>query len=41
MEEYVVKVKFSDGSTVFVDVEANDEGEALDKAMPVELDIYK
>ncbi len=35
MKEYSVEVKFIDGTTVTIEVEANDEDEALDKATPI------
>lgn len=39
MQEYKVKVKFSDGQYVIIEVEAEDESDALNKAMPVDLEI--
>lgn len=39
MEEFNVKVKFSDGQYVIVEVEAENEDEALNKAMPISLEI--
>ncbi|CAM3732094.1 hypothetical protein MEZE111188_05700 [Mesobacillus zeae] len=37
MNEYDVEVKFIDGTTVIIKVEAKDEDEALEKAMPISL----
>jgi hypothetical protein len=39
VKEFEVEVKFIDGSKVIVEVEAEDENEALDKAMPISLNI--
>jgi hypothetical protein len=39
MKEYNIEVKFIDGTKVVIEVEAEDEHEALDKAMPIELNI--
>ena len=39
MKTYEIEVKFIDGSKVVVEVEANDENEALDNAMPTNLRI--
>lgn len=35
MQTYEVEVKFIDGTTVTIEVEAENENEALDKAMPI------
>jgi hypothetical protein len=34
METYTVEIEFWDGTTVEIEVEANDENQALDRAMP-------
>ena len=34
METYTVEIEFWDGTTVEIEVEANNEIEALDRAMP-------
>jgi hypothetical protein len=39
MKDYNVEVKFIDGTKVIVEVEAENEDEALDKAMPISLNI--
>ena len=39
MEIYEVEVKFIDGTKVTIEVEAENESEALDKAMPIEIRI--
>lgn len=39
MKEYNVEVEFIDGTKVVIEVEAENEQEALDKAMPINLRI--
>jgi hypothetical protein len=39
MKEYNIEVKFIDGTKVIIEVEAENENEALDKAMPINLKI--
>jgi hypothetical protein len=39
MQTYEVEVKFIDGTTVTIEVEAENENEALDKAMPISMRI--
>lgn len=39
LKEYDVEVKFIDGTTVVIEVEAENEDEALEKAMPISLRI--
>lgn len=40
MKEYEVEVEFVDGTTVTIQVEAEDEEDALRKAMPINLMVY-
>jgi hypothetical protein len=35
MEKYDVEVTFYDGTTVIIEVEAENESEAIEKAMPI------
>ncbi len=37
MKEYSVEVEFIDGTKVVIEVEAESESEALEKAMPINL----
>jgi hypothetical protein len=39
MQTYEVEVKFIDGTTVVIEVEAKNEDDALTKAMPISLRI--
>lgn len=39
VKEYSVEVKFIDGTKVVIEVEAENEDEALDKAMPISLNL--
>lgn len=38
MKEYTVYIKFIDGGEAEVDVEAENENQAMDKAMPMSLE---
>lgn len=40
METYEVELSFIDGTTVVIEIEADSEDDALNKAMPIGLRIY-
>lgn len=40
MKEYEILVEFIDGNTIVIEVEAENEEEALNKAMPINLRVW-